>query len=129
MELLEMQPHIYGRDSSLAVMVDWASAGIYDGFRLSEWAQPNGHHALHDPQLNFKGDAYAFCIDDLELFLNKTIRIPIDQVLRLDSKSCLVSRDFITCRVQKSGDNNTKRQHTQPQSCGTVPCDEHNEHL
>ena len=41
-ELLQAQPHIYyGTDSESATMVDWASAGFYDGFRLSELAEPN----------------------------------------------------------------------------------------
>ena len=41
-ELLQSQPHInYGTDSESATMVDWASAGFYDGFRLSELAEPN----------------------------------------------------------------------------------------
>jgi hypothetical protein len=45
-ELRDSQCHIHSHDSLLAAMVDWASAGLYDGFRLSEWAQPNANHAL-----------------------------------------------------------------------------------
>jgi hypothetical protein len=59
-ELRTSQPHIYDHDSSIDAMIDWASAGLYDGFRLSKWAQPNGHCALHNPHLNIRGVACAF---------------------------------------------------------------------
>lgn len=41
-QLLASRPHIYGPDSDLAALVDFAGAGLYNGYRLSEWAQPNG---------------------------------------------------------------------------------------
>jgi hypothetical protein len=120
-ELLESQPHIYGPDSSLAVMVDWASCGLYDGFRLSEWAQINGHQALHNPQKNFKGEASAFCIDDLEFYSDDHIRIPIDQIISLDSDSPLVGQDYLRYRTQKNGENGEKRRHARNPS-PTAPC-------
>ena len=86
-ELFESQPHIYGPDSYLAVMIDWISCGLYDGFRLSEWAQHNANWALHNPLLNFKNEAYAFCLDDIEFFSDDHIRIPTADILRIDSKS------------------------------------------
>jgi len=120
-ELLESQRHIHGQDSLLAAMVDWSSAGLYDGGRLSEWAQPNGYHALHNPQLNFKGEPAAFCRDDIEFFSDDKIRIPLEQVLNLDSKSPIVGRDFLCYRTQKNGHNGEKRQHRRNTS-PAAPC-------
>lgn len=120
-ELVESQPHIYGPDSYLAVMVDWASCGLFDGFRLSEWAQHNGNAALNNPQLNFKKEPYAFCIEDIEFFSPDHIRIPTEQVITLDSKSPRVGRNFLRYRVQKNGENNEKRQHAR-NPCPTAPC-------
>jgi hypothetical protein len=86
--LIEMrdtpQPHIYGPDSLMATMIDYASAGLYDGFRLSEWAQPNGHHEISNPHLNHKGEACAFCFGDIRFLSSDKIRVPIAQVLKLD---------------------------------------------
>jgi hypothetical protein len=42
-ELRDSLPHIHGQDSCLAAMVeDWATDGLYDGFRLSEWPSLRG---------------------------------------------------------------------------------------
>jgi hypothetical protein len=120
-ELVSSQPHIHGPDSCLAAMVDWASCGLFNGFRLSEWAQPNEHWALHNPRLNFKKHSYAFCIDDIEFFSTDHIRIPIEQAIILDSKSPLVGRDFLRYRVQKNGENGIKRQHARNPN-PTAPC-------
>jgi hypothetical protein len=86
-ELRTSQPHIHDHDSPLAAMINWASAGLYDGFRLSEWAQPNGHYALHYPHLNIRGAACAFCIDNFHFLSDNKIRIPVDQVIKLDPAS------------------------------------------
>jgi hypothetical protein len=103
-------------------MVDWASAGFYNGFRLSEWAESSGHYLLHNPQLNFKGHVAAFCIDDLEFFSDEKIRMPastkIDKVLQLESTSPLVGRDFFRYRPGQHGE---KRQHAR-NPCPTAPC-------
>ncbi len=120
-ELRASQPHIHDHDSPLAAMIDWASAGLYDGFRLSEWAQPNGHHALHNPHLNIRGDACAFCIADFRFLSDDKIRIPVDQVIKLDPASPSVGRIFVKYRTQKNGRHGEERQHTRNASA-TAPC-------
>jgi len=120
-ELLQSQPHIHGQDSELAAMVDWASAGLYDGFRLSEWAQPNGHQYLNNPQMNFRGEVQAFCVNDIEFLSDDKIRIPTEEILELDSKSPIVGRDFLRYRTQKNGQNGETRQHTR-NYCLAAPC-------
>lgn len=121
MEMRDSQPHIYGQDSCLSAMIDWATDGLYDGFRLSEWAQPNGHQALHNPQKNFKGGIQAFCIEDIEFFTHGKIRIPIAEIIHLDPKDPLVGRDMWRYRTQKNGQNGEKREHTRNPYAGT-PC-------
>jgi hypothetical protein len=93
-ELRDSLPHIHGQDSCLAAMVDWTTDGSYDGFRLSEWAQPNGHHALHNPQLNFKGGIQAFCIEDVEFFTYEKVRVPTAEIIHLSPNDPLVGRDM-----------------------------------
>jgi hypothetical protein len=102
-ELRTSQPHIHDHDSPLAAMIDRASAGLYDGFRLSEWAQPNGHHALHNPHLNIRGDACAFCIADFRFLSDDKIRMPVGQVIKLDPASPSVVHIFVKYRTQKNG--------------------------
>jgi hypothetical protein len=120
-ELRDSLPHIHGQDSCLAAMVDWATDGLYDGFRLSEWAQPNGHHALHNPQLNFKGGIQAFCIEDVEFFTYEKVRVPTADIIHLSPSDPLVGRDMWRYRTQKNGQNNEKREHTRNPYVGT-PC-------
>jgi hypothetical protein len=120
-ELRDTQPHIHGPDSSLATMVDFASAGLYDGFRLSKWAQPNGHHSLHNPHLNRRGESCAFCLDDIRFLSIDKIRIPLEQILSLAHDSVVVGRDFVKYRTQKNGKHGEERQHTSNTS-KTAPC-------
>ena len=120
-ELRDSQPHIYDHDSLLATMTDWASAGLYDGFRLSEWAQPNGNHALDNPHLNKRGKACAFCLDEFQFLSDDKIRISIDQITHLKPSSPTVGRIFLTYKTQKNGKNGEKRQHTRNAST-TAPC-------
>jgi hypothetical protein len=120
-EMRDTQPHIYGPDSLMATMIDYASAGLYDGFRLSEWAQPNGHHEISNPHLNHKGEACAFCLGDIRFLSSDKIRVPIAQVLKLDPSSQIVGRDFIKYRTQKNGKHGEERQHTRNLS-PTAPC-------
>jgi hypothetical protein len=120
-ELYTSQPHIYDSDSSLAAMIDWSSTGLYDGFRLSEWAQPNGHSAINNPHLNKRGEACAFCVDDFRFLSDDKIRIPVDQVFTLDPASPSVGRTFVKYRTQKNGKNGEERQHTRNISL-TAPC-------
>jgi hypothetical protein len=118
----ESQPHLYGPDSELAALVDWASAGImYDGFRLSEWAQPNGHSALDNLHPNIRGDPCAYCIDDITSLSNDKIEILLEQVLQLPSSSPIVGRDFARYRTQKNNMNGQKRNHVR-NSSPTAPC-------
>ncbi len=119
--LLLENPDLYGQDSFLAVMVDYAGAGLYDGFRLSEWAQPNGHADIKNPQLNFRGEPMAFCLQDIRFLSGAKVRIPIDHVLKLDSRSSEVGRTFIRYRTQKNGENGEERQHIRNHNT-TVPC-------
>ena len=119
--LRDSQPHLYDRDSSLAAMINWASAGLYDGFRLSEWAQPNGHSDLTNPHLNIKGDSCAFCIADIRFLSDDKISIPIEQVITLDSLSPTVGRTFVRYRTQNNRKNGEERQHTRNAS-PTAPC-------
>jgi hypothetical protein len=120
-KLRASQPHIHDHDSPLAAMIDWASAGLYDGFRLSEWAQPNGHYALHNPHLNIRGDACAVCIADFRFLSDDKIRIPVDQVIKLDPASPSVGRIFVKYRTQKKGAL-AKPAHPQRERYGPLPC-------
>jgi hypothetical protein len=120
-QLYETQPHIYGPDSALAVMIDWSSAGLYDGFRLSEWAQPNGHSEINNPQINKRGDPAAFCIDDIRFLSDDKIRIPLERILLLDPNDPVVGRDFVKYRTQKNGKDGEERQHAR-NSSPTAPC-------
>jgi hypothetical protein len=106
-------PSLHGRDSLLSAMTDWASAGLLDGFRLSEWAQPNGHHALNNPHQNLRSEACAFCLGDVRFLTDDKVNGPIDRVLlELAPTTPLVGRDFFKHRTQKNGKNGEERQHT-----------------
>jgi hypothetical protein len=102
-ELAASKPHIYGPDSCLNVMIDFASCGLCDSFRLSEWAQPNEHSALQNPQQNSRDEPMAFCLNDFRFCSDDKAHIPLEQVLALDPKSRLVGRDFALHRTQKNG--------------------------
>jgi hypothetical protein len=120
-ELAASKPHIYGPDSYLNAMIDFASCGLYDGFRLSEWAQPNDHPTLNNPQQNIRDEPMAFCLKDFRFCSDDKVHIPLDQVLALDPKSRLVGRDFVLYRTQKNGENGEERQHTRNNTPG-APC-------
>jgi hypothetical protein len=117
-KLRTSQPHIHDHDSPLAAMIDGASDG---SFRLSKWAQPNGHHALHNPHLNIRGDACAFCIANFRFLSDDKIRIPANQVIKLNPASPSVGHIFVKCRTQKNGRHGEERQHTRNAST-TAPC-------
>jgi len=119
--LYTSQPHIYGPDSFLAVLIDYFSMSLYDGFRLSEWAQPNDHAELDNPNINRRGDPTAFCLDDFRFLSIDKVAIPLDTVLSLDPTSTIVGRDFLTYRTQKNGKDGEERQHTRNPS-PTAPC-------
>jgi hypothetical protein len=120
-ELAASKPHIYGPDSHLNVMIDFASCGLHDGFRLSEWAQPNEHSALQNPQQNSRDEPVAFCLNDFRFCSDDKVHIPPEQVLALDPKSRLVGRDFALHRTQKNGQNGEERQHARNDTAG-APC-------
>ena len=120
-ELRDSQPHIHDQDSPLAAMIDWSSAGLYDGFRLSEWAQPNGHFGLDNPHLNKKDATCAFCINDIRFLSDDKISVPIAQIIKLAPSSRSVGRTFLKYRTQKNGKNGEERQHTRNHS-PTAPC-------
>jgi hypothetical protein len=108
-------PYIHGPDSALATMIDFLTMGLYDGYRLSKWAQPtNGHHQdIHNPHLNFKGKACAFCISDVQFYSTNKMCIPIDQVLKLTTAdSTILGRDEGKYRTQQNGQNGEMRTHT-----------------
>jgi hypothetical protein len=112
-------PPKYGPDSYLAVLIDYFSAGLYDGFRLSEWAQPNGHSEIRNPQLNIRGDSMAFCLGDIRFASDDKIAVHLQTILQLDPKSVVVGRSYVKCRTQKNGSNGEERQHTRnPGSSG-----------
>jgi hypothetical protein len=96
-------------------------AGLYDGFRLSEWAQPNAHAPVNNPQLNSRGDPMAFCLDDVRFLSDDEIRIPHHRILKLDLRSPVVGRDFVRIRTQKNGENGEERQHTRNLNT-SAPC-------
>jgi hypothetical protein len=119
--LLQDNPDLYDQDSFLAVMVDYAGAGLYDGFRLSEWAQPNAHATVNNPQLNFRGDPMAFCLGDVRFLSDDKISIPHLRIIKLDPRSPVVGRDFVRYRTQKNGENGEERQHTRNPNT-SAPC-------
>jgi hypothetical protein len=94
---------------------------LYDGPRLSEWAQPNDHAELDNPQLNRRGDPMAFCYDDLRFLTDGKVRIPTADVISMDPEDPTLGRDFIRYRTQKNGDDGAERQHTRNFS-GSAPC-------
>jgi hypothetical protein len=120
-ELYESKPYLYSSDSALAVIIDYAGAGLYDGFRLSEWAQPNAHAEIHNPNLNYRGEPSAFCIDDVRFLSEDKISISTERILLLHHTSPIVGRDFVKYRTQKNGHDGEERQHTR--NCSkNAPC-------
>jgi hypothetical protein len=111
-ELRDSNLQLYHPDSLLTAMIDWFTCGLFDGFRLSEWAQPNGHSALENPHLNKRDDPCAFCIDDFRFLTDGKVHIPTEEILELDPTSTVVGRDFVKYRTQKNGKNGEERQHT-----------------
>jgi hypothetical protein len=105
-------PSLHGQDSLLGAMIDWASAGLFDGFRLSEWAQPNGFHVLNNPHQNPRSEPCAFCLDDVRFLTDDKISVPIERVIQLPPTTPFVGRDFFKYRTQKNGKNGEERQHT-----------------
>jgi hypothetical protein len=121
-QLLESHPHIHGPDSALAAICDFCGMGIYDGFRLSEWAQPTAHSELNKPQLNRRGDPMAFCLGDVRFLTPDKVRVPTEEVITMNVKDPKVGRDFVTCRTQKNGHDGEERQHTRNTEAITQPC-------
>jgi len=91
-------------DEILPSLRDWTALGLHVGLRLGEWAQdsPLGDIST-EPKKNFRGEPYAFCLDDFECF-DKTNRklswtevrdMPIDDITDATTRF----------RVQKNGDN------------------------
>jgi hypothetical protein len=86
---------------------DWATCGLYAGFRLSEWAKPERNSALDNPLLNMFNDPKAFCLGDLE-FQNENKKF-LSLAAVLASDDSVVHRVTLTFRTQKHGDNGQTR--------------------
>jgi hypothetical protein len=98
----ELQP-----DSFLPSFKDWAICGLYGGFRLSEWAEPEGHAALDRPLLDDFNDPKAFCLGDLEL--QDSNKKYLSLATALAGEDSEVHRATLTFRTQKNGDNGQTR--------------------
>jgi hypothetical protein len=99
----ENLPH----DSFLSTFKDWATCGLYAGFRLSEWAEPEGHAAPDRPLLDDFNDPRAFCLGDLE-FQDENKRF-VTLATVFAGSDAAVHRVTITFRTQKNGDNGQTR--------------------
>ena len=93
------------------VIRDWATLGLYTGFRCSEFAQTDtsrwsiGSHALDD-----RGHTIAFTLADFT-FKKELASVPIAQILDAASARAaygLVTAGTICWTVQKNGDNGQK---------------------
>jgi hypothetical protein len=73
--------------SRLAALTDWFIVGMYAGFRLSEWAQPDNLPSAYPYQLGRRGDSLAITAGDI----------------RFSSQGL-----SITWRYQKNGRNDEK---------------------
>ena len=93
-------------DSLWAVCANFFGAGLYGGFRLSEWAQPNSYPKFGSfnpiPDGPLKGQAKAFTSGDIRFFNRQHRRLTHDQALHDPSSVAKVSCTF---RIQKNNDN------------------------
>lgn len=100
-EFLERELHRIcpGDNSLLAAIVDWGVAGLFTGFRLSEWAQPTRGSVERD----VFGDTKAFCLPDLSFSRHDRTRLSLGDVLA--GKYDEVAYIQLRWRTQKNGDN------------------------
>jgi hypothetical protein len=94
-------------NSFLSTFRDWATCGLYAGFRLSKWAEPERNTAINNPLLNMFNDPKAFCLGDLE-FQNESKKF-MSLAAVLASDNSVVHRVTLTFRTQKNGDNGQTR--------------------
>jgi len=53
--------------SMVATLIDWFIVGMFAGFRLSEWAQPDSRPYNHPFQLGCRGDSLAITASDISI--------------------------------------------------------------
>jgi hypothetical protein len=105
---IEMHKHLASIQSScspdtiIPVITDWAGCGLYGGFRLTEWAQDDGHAALDNPLLEIHGQPKAFCLDDLTWKTSGNLRLTLSAALAAEDS---VGRVSLTFKAQKNGEN------------------------
>lgn len=93
-------------DTLLPALRDWFGAGLYGGFRKSEWAQdPSaGDPTTSTPLLNAFGDPYAFCLDDVSFYIRQ--RTPFyHHMLKDPHARGSIRRATLRYRQQKNGQN------------------------
>jgi hypothetical protein len=70
-----------GDDHLLAALSDWATINLYQGARLSEWAQTSSNSGLHSAACDESGIPLAFCLADCSFSDVTGRRLTLDSVL------------------------------------------------
>lgn len=94
-------------DTLWPVCRNFFGCGLYGGFRLTEWAQPDANSDLSTPALAPTGVPRAFCLDDIEFRAGANSRIPLDDALL--AKPDAPARVLLTFSWQKNGNHGEQR--------------------
>ena len=110
---------VHGPDSRYRAVTNWFGKGLYEGYRLTEWAQSVGHRDLNNPVLDIFGDPRAFMLGDLSFRSLARTRLEL-RAAHHDPTN--VGEVTITYRTQKNGSNGEKRSHVRNEH-NTKLCD------
>jgi hypothetical protein len=86
---------------------DWSGLGLYGGFRLTEWAQEDGHSSIDNPCLDEQDVPRAFCLDDLEFRTHGNRRVSLEEAHDLPEDD--IERTILVFSTQKNGNNGEPR--------------------
>jgi hypothetical protein len=110
-----------GDDHLLAALSDWATVNLYQGARLSEWAQTSANSRLHSAACDESGIPLAFCLADLSFGDVAGRRLTLDNVLS-DPDRCY--RITMCWTHQKNKNHGEKRlfvrNETNPKCCYVI---------
>jgi hypothetical protein len=95
-----------GQDHLLAALGDWSNNNLYQGARLSEWAQTSANSSLSSAACDESGVPLAFCLADLFFHDVAGRRLTLDQLLANPSKCC---RIYTRWSHQKNKNHGEKR--------------------
>jgi hypothetical protein len=107
-----------GEDHLLAALSDWSTLNLYQGARLSEWAQTSTNSGLNSAARDESGIPLAFCLADLSFLNVKGRRLTLDQVLSDPNQCCRIN----TCWTHQKNKNHGEkrlfvRNDTNPERC------------